>query len=107
MSRAPTQADIARVSSMAPREPESVRRSSSLPSSCAPRGLSRTAAAEYIGISSSLFDEMVDDKRMPQARVINRRRVWDRHELDAAFDELPHDGVSDAESADGYTDFAA
>ncbi|GBU18505.1 MULTISPECIES: hypothetical protein [Methylobacterium] len=68
-----------------------------LPLSCPPRGLSRIQAAEYVGISASLFDEMVNDRRMPKPPCINRRKVWDRHELDAAFEALPHDGGDDSD----------
>jgi predicted DNA-binding transcriptional regulator AlpA len=60
-----------------------------LPRSLAPRGLSRVQAAAYIGVSPSLFDEMVKDGRMPQPKRINGRVVWDRFLLDAAFAELP------------------
>jgi hypothetical protein len=34
--------------------------------SCPPRGLSRLQAAVYIGISAPLFDQMVNDGRMPR-----------------------------------------
>lgn len=54
-----------------------------------PRGLSRPDAAAYIGVGMSKFDEMVSDGRMPAPRCIDSRRVWDRRELDAAFDALP------------------
>lgn len=60
-----------------------------LPSHLPPRGLSRTEAAAYIGVSPSLFDAMVADGRMPAPKRINARRVWDRHKLDTAFDALP------------------
>lgn len=63
---------------------------SALPTSCPPRGLSRVAAAEYIGVGVSKFDEMVADGRMPGPRPIDARKVWDRLELDAAFSDLPH-----------------
>jgi predicted DNA-binding transcriptional regulator AlpA len=53
-----------------------------------PRGLSRTEAAEYIGVSPSLFDEMVKDGRMPKPIRINSRTVWDRKQLDEAFEAL-------------------
>lgn len=53
------------------------------------RGLARVHAAIYIGVSPSKFDEMVDDGRMPKPKCVDRRRVWDRHALDAAFDALP------------------
>jgi predicted DNA-binding transcriptional regulator AlpA len=55
------------------------------------RGLSRTEAAMYVGISPSKFDELVDDNRMPKPRLIDCRKVWDVHELDMAFDELPRE----------------
>jgi len=55
-----------------------------------PRGLNREQAAIYIGVGVTKFDEMVDDGRMPQPREIDRRRVWDRTELDAYFDNLGH-----------------
>lgn len=65
------------------------------------RGLSRTAAAEYIGVSPSLFDEMVGDGRMPKPKRINARTVWDVRKLDRAFDALPGDeGFADAEGDD-------
>ena len=60
-----------------------------LPANLAPRGLSRVEAAAYIGVSPSLFDEMVRDHRMPPAKRINARVVWDRVRLDQAFAALP------------------
>ena len=63
---------------------------SALPPSCPPRGLSRVEAAQYVGVSPSLFDTMVHDGRMPVPKVINTRRVFDRFELDAAFADLPN-----------------
>ncbi len=57
-----------------------------------PRGLSRVEAAGYVGVSPSLFDEMVRDRRMPCPKRINRRTVWDRKQLDIAFEALPDDG---------------
>jgi predicted DNA-binding transcriptional regulator AlpA len=53
------------------------------------RGLSRTEAALYLGVSASKFDELVVDGRMPQPRLIDARKVWDVFELDLAFNELP------------------
>jgi predicted DNA-binding transcriptional regulator AlpA len=60
-----------------------------LPTSCPPRGLSRLESAAYIGVSPALFDEMVRDGRMPRPKVINSRVVWDRRQLDLAFEALP------------------
>lgn len=53
------------------------------------RGLNRVEAAGYVGVSPSLFDEMVRDRRMPRPIKINTRSVWDRRKLDAAFEALP------------------
>ncbi|MCX5571445.1 helix-turn-helix transcriptional regulator [Kaistia nematophila] len=60
-----------------------------LPLSLPPRGLSRAEAAAYIGISATLFDEMVKDGRMPKPKRINARTIWDRYGLDEAFSALP------------------
>jgi predicted DNA-binding transcriptional regulator AlpA len=54
-----------------------------------PRGLSRTQAASYVGVSPTLFDQMVADGRMPQPKRINSRTVWDKRQLDEAFAALP------------------
>lgn len=55
-----------------------------------PRGLSRTNAALYLGVGASKFDEMVKDGRMPAPKMIDSRVIWDRWEIDLAFDELPY-----------------
>ena len=73
-----------------------------LPPSLPPRGLSRVAAAAYIGISPSLFDIMVKDGRMPRPKRINARTVWDRKRLDEGFDALPdEEGGNPSDSAKG------
>jgi hypothetical protein len=54
-----------------------------------PRGLNREQAANYISVSPTKFDEMVDDGRMPKPKMVDSRRIWDRHGLDVAFDALP------------------
>jgi predicted DNA-binding transcriptional regulator AlpA len=59
-----------------------------LPQSLAPRGLSRAQSAAYIGISPTLFDELVKDGRMPQPIRLNSRVLWDRLQLDEAFAAL-------------------
>ena len=53
------------------------------------RGLSRDEAAMYIGISPAKFDQLVVAGRMPAARRIDGRKVWDVRALDIAFDALP------------------
>ena len=71
------------------------RRDDVLPSSLPPRGLSRVQAAAYLGISPSLFDEMVADGRMPKPVRINARTVWDRLKLDEAFAALSDEDLRD------------
>lgn len=65
-----------------------------LPVSLPPRGLSRCEAAAYVGISPSLFDQLVADGRMPRPKRIGARTIWDRQALDLAFAAIP-DGGSD------------
>ncbi|MGF7004532.1 hypothetical protein [Aminobacter sp. BE322] len=58
-----------------------------------PRGLSRPLAALYVGVGTTLFDEMVEDGRMPKPKRVNSRTIWDRVELDVAFTDLPTGGA--------------
>ncbi|WP_280821876.1 hypothetical protein [Pseudaminobacter soli (ex Li et al. 2025)] len=57
-----------------------------------PRGLNREAAARYIGASTTKFDQLVADRRMPKPKRIDGRVIWDRIQLDEAFTDLPDDG---------------
>ena len=59
------------------------------------RGLKREEAAAYIGVGESKFDTMVADGRMPKAKRIDGRRVWDVRALDQFFDLLPGGEDSD------------
>jgi hypothetical protein len=68
-------------------------------------GLSRAQAAEYIGVGVTLFDQMVEDGRMPKPKLINSRKVWQRQRLDEAFGELPEDG-QDKECTNPWRDCA-
>jgi hypothetical protein len=68
--------------------PAAAARSSVLPVSLPPRGLSRVAAAAYIGVSPSLFDIMVRERSMPMPARCRRRLLWDRRQIDRAFDAL-------------------
>jgi predicted DNA-binding transcriptional regulator AlpA len=61
------------------------------------RGLSREEAATYIGISPSLFDELVKSGTMPKPIRIKSRTVWGVHQLDKYFEDLstPNDNPWD------------
>jgi predicted DNA-binding transcriptional regulator AlpA len=72
-----------------------------LPSNLAPRGLSREAAALYIGVGTTLFDRLVRTRQMPRPTHIGGRRVWDRVKLDQAFEALS--GTTPA--ADPWSEF--
>lgn len=54
-----------------------------------PRGLSRTVAAEYIGLSPRMFDSLVEDGVMPTPYMARSKKLWDRYELDEYFECLP------------------
>jgi predicted DNA-binding transcriptional regulator AlpA len=62
-----------------------------VPSIIPRRGLSRVEAATYVGISPCKFDQLIADGRMPSARRIDGRKVWDMRELDLCFDDLPRE----------------
>lgn len=53
-----------------------------------PRGLNRTEAAYYVGVSPTKFDELVGDGRMPRGKRIDGRVVWDRVQLDMSFSDI-------------------
>jgi predicted DNA-binding transcriptional regulator AlpA len=52
------------------------------------RGLSRDEAATYVGLGVTFFDEKVKEGVLPKPLKIGKRKLWDRRELDAAFDKL-------------------
>jgi excisionase family DNA binding protein len=68
------------------------------------RGLSRDEAAMYLGVSASKFDELVRDGRMPGPKRIDRRKLWDVHALDLAFDSLPDDNEPGNSFDDAWAD---
>jgi len=78
-----------------------VRRVDPLLPSLPPRGLSRAQAAAYVGVSPGLFDELVEQGRMPRPTRIGARVVWDRLKVDAAFVAL-----ADERGDDGWDDVA-
>jgi predicted DNA-binding transcriptional regulator AlpA len=59
------------------------------------RGLRRTEASDYIGLSASKFDELVKDGRMPPPKKIDGCVVWDIRQLDSAFNKLPGGDIDD------------
>ena len=66
------------------------------------RGLNRKEAAEYIGVGSTKFDELVKVKRMPVPRLLDKRVIWDREELDEFFDRLPRQANDNEEETSDW-----
>jgi hypothetical protein len=61
------------------------------------RGLSREEAACYVGVSTDRFDKEVAEGVMPRPAHRGRRVVWDRLQLDHAFDRLFGSGIQKKE----------
>ena len=59
-----------------------------------PRGLRRVTAAEYVGISATMFDEWVRDGIMPEPARVGGIVVWDKIAIDDAFDALKAEPVT-------------
>ena len=72
-------------------------RQTALPDTLSPRLVDRLAAAAFVGVSPTKFDEMVGDGRMPRPKRIDRRKLWDVRSLNAKVDELPDDKPSKPE----------
>jgi predicted DNA-binding transcriptional regulator AlpA len=53
-----------------------------------PRGLRAPRAAAYVGMSETSFLALVTEGKMPRPKRMKGMAIWDRLELDAAFEEL-------------------
>lgn len=53
-----------------------------------PRGMRLNRAAAYLDMSPSSFLRLVDDGIMPPGVPVKGMTVWDRRDLDAAFENL-------------------
>jgi hypothetical protein len=53
-----------------------------------PRGFRAAEAATYLGMGLTKFLDLVDAGRLPRPKAIDKMRIWDRHALDAAFDDF-------------------
>jgi hypothetical protein len=69
-------------------------RQTALPDTLAPRLIGREAAAAFIGVGATKFDELVRDGRMPRPKRVDNRKLWCVRALNAAADDLPDDGPS-------------
>lgn len=59
------------------------------------RGLRREDAAAWVGFKPSTFDKLVAEGLMPRGKLVHGCRVWDRYELDRAFENLPDESESE------------
>jgi hypothetical protein len=67
------------------------------------RGLRAERAAGYLGMGKTKFLELMDRGLLPKAVLIDGLRIWDRLDLDAAFEaakEAALDTPSDRNSFD-------
>jgi predicted DNA-binding transcriptional regulator AlpA len=53
-----------------------------------PRGLRAPRAAAYVGMSETSFLALVTEGKMPRPKRMKGMAIWDRLELDAAFEAL-------------------
>lgn len=53
-----------------------------------PRGLRLSRAAAYLGMSERTFRDLVAEGRLPKPKRLRGLHIWDRLELDAAFESL-------------------
>ena len=68
------------------------------------RGLRKPEAARFIGISTTKFDALVDDGRMPKPFKIDGAVLWDVNELDQAFTLLRDGTDSKPETGNSWDD---
>jgi hypothetical protein len=62
------------------------RKRTTLPSSLAPRGLSREEASAHVGIGTTLFDDWAKGRKLTYR--IGTRVLYCRYRIDAAIDEM-------------------
>lgn len=61
-----------------------------------PRAMRADRAAAYLGsMSKSKFLELVDQGKLPKPIRVGGITMWDRHDLDAALDQLKADDNQD------------
>lgn len=60
-----------------------------------PRGLTKRHAADYLGVSQTYFDKLLDAGTLQPPRVIGSVKRFDVRDLDDVFDALPYDQEED------------
>jgi predicted DNA-binding transcriptional regulator AlpA len=57
-----------------------------------PRGMRAERASSYLGMSTASFLSLVAEGAMPRPRRIRGMNIWDRLQLDAAFENFQQEG---------------
>ena len=61
-----------------------------------PRLITKTSAAEYMGMGTSLFTKLVSENKLPQPiRISERRIVWDIQDLDSHIEYMKTEGTKE------------
>ena len=68
------------------------------------RGLRKREAARFVGISTTKFDALVEDGRMPKPFKIDGVVLWDVNELDQAFTLLRDGAGPEPETGNSWDD---
>jgi predicted DNA-binding transcriptional regulator AlpA len=63
-----------------------------------PRAMRAEQAATYLGMSRASFLRLVEDGTMPPPIKVRSMTLWDRHDLDDAFEELKRGGGKPTEN---------
>lgn len=64
----------------------------------AKRLIPKTAAAEYLGMGTSLFTRLVSQQKLPQPiRISERRIVWDIKDLDEHIETMKTEAHKETE----------
>ena len=66
-----------------------------------PRAMRAERAAAYLAMSTTTFYQLVSEGVLPNAIKVRGMALWDRCELDAAFDNLKSENVNELEKAMG------
>jgi len=53
-----------------------------------PRAMRADRAAAYLDMSPASFHRLVDEEVLPRGHTVKGMVIWDRYELDAAFESL-------------------
>jgi predicted DNA-binding transcriptional regulator AlpA len=56
-----------------------------------PRAMRAEQSADYLSMSRSMFLKLVDEGKMPKPLKVGAMAMWDRYDIDHAFEDLKRD----------------